>query len=103
MQEIPFVDLHIISVSRSVSDQEGLFEKGCRAYLIKDKDQYRLQFKHTKDAVYEGIFFKEQGTDFNNGLFKFMKNRETLYVQVVEDYVKEFKNVDISESIDNHL
>jgi two-component system sensor histidine kinase KdpD len=103
LQEIPFVDLHIISVSRSVSDQEGLFEKGCRAYLIKDQDQYRLQFKHTKDAVYEGIFFKEQGTDFNNGLFKFMKNRETLYVQVVEDYVKEFKNVDISESIDSHL
>ena len=44
--------------------------------------------------VYEGIFFKEHGTDFNNGLFKFMKNKETLYVHVVEDYVKEFKNVD---------
>ena len=29
LQEIPFVDLHIISVSRSVSDQEGQFEKGC--------------------------------------------------------------------------
>ena len=68
--------------------------------LLKKNDQYRLQFKHTKDAVYEGIFFKEQGTDFNNGLFKFMKNRETLYVQVVEDYVNDFKNVKIShESI----
>ena len=33
--------------------------------------------------VYEGIFLKNIGTDFNNGLFKFMKNKETLYVQVV--------------------
>ena len=29
LQEIPFVDLHIISVSRSLKDQEGQFEKGC--------------------------------------------------------------------------
>ena len=35
LQEIPFVDLHIISVSRSVRDQEGQFEKGVRAYLVK--------------------------------------------------------------------
>ncbi len=100
LQEIPFVDLHIISVSRSVRDQEGHFEKGCRAYLVKEKDQYRIQFTHSKAAEYEGIFFKEQGTDFNNGLFKFMKNRETLYVQVIEDYVKDFTNVDITDSID---
>lgn len=102
LQEIPFVDLHIISVSRSVRNQEGHFEKGCRAYLVKEKDHYRLQFTHSKAAAYEGIFFKEQGTDFNNGLFKFMKNKETLYVQVVEDYVHEFKNVDITDSIDEN-
>jgi two-component system, OmpR family, sensor histidine kinase KdpD len=100
LQEIPFVDLHIISVSRSVRNQEGQFEKGCRAYLVKEQDQYRLQFTYSKAAAYEGIFFKEHGTDFNNGLFKFMKNKETIYVQVVEDYVHDFKNVDITDSID---
>ena len=101
LQEIPFVDLHIISVSRSVSDQEGQFEKGVRAYHVKDKDQYRLQFKHSKDAEYEGIFFKEIGTDFNNGLFKFMKNKETLYVNVIEDYVKDLTTVKMPISNDN--
>jgi two-component system, OmpR family, sensor histidine kinase KdpD len=96
LQEIPFVDLHIISVSRSVRDQEGQFEKGVRAYLLKENEQYRIQFKHTKNAEFEGIFFKDTGTDFNNGLFKFMKNKETLYVQVTEDYVKDFTNVKIT-------
>ncbi|WP_428908876.1 universal stress protein [Niallia sp. Krafla_26] len=103
LQEIPFVDLHIISVSRSVRNQEGLFEKGCRAYLVKENNQYRIQFTHSKAAKYEGIFFKEQGTDFNNGLFKFMENKETHYVQVVEDYVKDFTNVDITETIDESI
>jgi len=96
LQEIPFVDLHIISVSRSVRDQEGQFEKGVRAYLVNENEQYRLKFKHTKNAEFEGIFFKETGTDFNNGLFKFMKNKETLYVHVTEDYVKDFTNVKIT-------
>ena len=96
LQEIPFVDLHIISVSRSVSDQEGQFEKGVRAYLVNENEQYRLQFKHTKEAEFEGIFFKDIGTDFNNGLFKFMKNKETLYVHVTEDYVHDFTNVKIT-------
>ena len=96
LQEIPFVDLHIISVSRSVRDQEGQFEKGVRAYLVKENEQYRLQFKHTKEAEFEGIFFKDTCTDFNNGLFKFMKNKETLYIHVTEDYVDDFTNVKIT-------
>lgn len=96
LQEIPFVDLHIISVSRSVKDQEGQFEKGVRAYLVKENEQYRIQFKHVKNAAFEGIFFKDTGTDFNNGLFKFMKDKETLYVHVTEDYVKDFTNVKIT-------
>lgn len=104
LQEIPFVDLHIISVARSVSDQEGQFEKGVRAYLVKDNEQYRLQFKHTKNAEFEGIFFKETCTDFNNGLFKFMKDKETLYVHVTEDNVRDFTNVNItvSDETNNH-
>jgi len=104
LQEIPFVDLHIISVARSVSNQEGQFEKGVRAYLVKDNEQYRLQFKHTKNAEFEGIFFKETCTDFNNGLFKFMKDKETLYVHVTEDNVRDFTNVNItvSDETNNH-
>ncbi|QED46558.1 universal stress protein [Cytobacillus dafuensis] len=100
LREIPFVDLHIISVSRSLRDQEGLFEKGVRAYLIKDGDYYQLSFNHTKEAEFEGIFFKEHGTDFNNGVFKFMKDKETLQVAVTEDIVKDLRNVRMTEPID---
>ncbi|MGI5891440.1 MAG: universal stress protein [Bacillota bacterium] len=96
LREIPFIDLHIISVSRHLEDPEGYFEKGVRAYLVQDGDTYRLSFNHTKDIVHEGIFFKELGTDFNNGVFRFMNNQETMQVNVTDDYVKELKNIYIT-------
>ncbi|USK59309.1 universal stress protein [Peribacillus asahii] len=102
LREIPFIDLHIISVSRSLKDQEGHFEKGVRAYLIKENDQYRLTFNHTKNVEFEGIFFKELGTDFNNGIFKFMKSKETLQVQVIEDYVKDLTNVNVTATLETY-
>jgi two-component system, OmpR family, sensor histidine kinase KdpD len=100
LREIPFIDLHIISVARALKNEEGMFEKGVRAYLIKEDDHYLLSFKHTKDVEYEGIFFKEHGTDFNNGVFKFMKNKETIQVNVTEDCVKDFTNVSITTQIE---
>lgn len=101
LREIPFIDLHIISVARALKDQEGMFEKGVRAYLVKDGEKYLLSFNHTNDVEYEGIFFKEIGTDFNNGVFKFMKNKETIQVSVIEDYVKDLSNVRISSNSDS--
>ena len=35
--EIPFVDLHIVSVSRELKQTEGFFEKGVRAYLRENR------------------------------------------------------------------
>ncbi|ASV68859.1 universal stress protein [Cytobacillus sp. FSL W7-1323] len=100
LREVPFVDLHIISVSRSLKDEEGHFEKGVRAYLIKDGDHYRLTFKYSNDVEYEGIFFKDLGTDFNNGVFKFMKDKKTLQVECTDDVIKDFKNVDMAPEFD---
>lgn len=89
LNEIPFVDLHVVSVSRDLHDKEGFYEKGIRAYLVKDGDKYRLSFNHTHLDVYEGIFYKEVGTDFNNGVFKFMKDNGTVEVHVNDDIVDE--------------
>lgn len=90
LSEIPFVDLHIISVSRELKNVDGFFEKGIRAYLLQDEKGYKLSFDYTSQQnVYEGIFFKEVGTDFNNGIFKFMKDGKVIEVQVVDDYVDE--------------
>lgn len=92
LNEIPFVDIHIVSVSRELKDQEGFFEKGIRAYLVKEAVGYRLCFNHShREQVFEGIFYKEVGTDFNNGIFKFMKHNHMIEVHVVDDYVKEFE------------
>lgn len=100
LREIPFVDLHLISVSRALRDHEGQFEKGVRAYLTRKGDVYRLSFNYTKDVEFEGIFFKDHGTDFNNGVFKFMRDKETLQVNVTEDIVKELKHVRMIEPLD---
>mgnify|MGYP002478289496 CR=1 FL=1 len=95
LSEIPFVDLHIISVTRELKNKEGFFEKGIRAYLVEEGEGYKLCFDHTSDQhVYEGIFYKEVGTDFNNGVFKFMKGGQVVEVQVVDDYVKSLKEDD---------
>lgn len=84
-----------------MKNPEGQYEKGVRAYLVKEQNGYRLIFNHTKQVMYEGIFFKEHGTDFNNGVFKFMKDQETLQVQVHEDIVNELTNVDIDTNASN--
>jgi two-component system, OmpR family, sensor histidine kinase KdpD len=99
LREIPFVDLHIISVARYLKNPDRNFEKGVRAYLVKEHDNYRLIFKYTKNVEFEGIFFKEFGTDFNNGIFKFMKDQETLQVQVNEDIVSELINVEMDTNL----
>lgn len=100
LREIPFVDLHIISVARYLRDNDRHFEKGVRAYLVKENENYRLIFRHTKDVEFEGIFFKEFGTDFNNGIFKFMKDKETLQVHVHEDIVSDLTNVKLDAALE---
>ncbi len=95
LREIPFVDLHIISVARYLKDPVSNYDKGVRAYLVKDAEDFRLVFKHSKNVVHEGIFFKECGTDFNNGVFKFLHEKKMLHVEVVEDYVKDFTDVEL--------
>lgn len=96
LREIPFIDLHIVSVARHLENIEGFYQKGVRAYLVKEGEVYRLTFKYTKEVAYEGIFFKEVGTDFNNGVFRFMHDQETIQVSVMDDIVTELKNIDIT-------
>lgn len=89
LREMTFIDIHIVSIDRSLkSEDDTMYEKGVRAFLQKDGDTYRLRFTRAKDNLYEGIFYKEIGTDFNNGIFKFInKNGKTCQVHVTEDVV----------------
>lgn len=88
LREVPFADLHVVSVDRGIKDEiEGMFEKGVRAYLVADGDGYRISFTLSKETQYEGIFFKEIGTDFNNGIFKFMHNHKMCQVNIDDDWV----------------
>jgi len=88
LKEVPFVDFHIVSVKRqSVDNDNGNFEKGVRAYIIRDEDNYKITFTCPKREHLEGIFFKEIGTDFDNGIFKFPFEHKMNEVTVKEGYV----------------
>ncbi|MBS4196539.1 universal stress protein [Lederbergia citri] len=83
-----FIDIHIVALDRTVKGGEDIaYETGVRAYLIKEDDGYRLCFTCQKNISHEGIFYKEIGTDFNNGLFKFIHDGKTHQVHVTEDKV----------------
>ncbi|WP_159887814.1 adenine nucleotide alpha hydrolase family protein [Paenibacillus puerhi] len=95
LNELSFVDLHIVSLSRELKVQEGFYEKGIRAYLLEEAGGYKLCFNHTHLDKYEGIFYKEVGTDFNNGVFKFMKDNEMVEVLIHDGFIE-----DINQKID---
>src|SRR5699024_10922989 len=90
LRELVFIDLHIVSVDRAlkVSD-EALYEKGIRGYLKRDDLGYVLSFAKSKENLFEGVFYKEIGTDFNNGMFKYVCGGKSHQVRVMEDRVVE--------------
>lgn len=83
-----FMDIHIVSVDRTIKGIEDTsYEKGVRGFLLKDQEGYQLTFTRSKKNQYEGIFYKEIGTDFNNGIFKYVNHGKTFQVHVTEDRV----------------
>lgn len=88
LRELVFTDIHIVSVDRSIqTDGDVNYEKGVRGFLQKDKNGFYLSFTKSKENYYEGVFYKEIGTDFNNGIFKYVFNGKTYEVQVIENRV----------------
>ncbi|MEW9675574.1 histidine kinase [Lentibacillus sp. L22] len=89
LRAMTFIDIHIVSIDRRLkSNVDTSFEKGVRGFLRKDQDAYRLSFKRSKLNLYEGIFYKETGTDFNNGIFKFINNEGKIcQVHITDDIV----------------
>ncbi|MCP1143294.1 histidine kinase [Lysinibacillus endophyticus] len=88
LKEVPFADFHIVAVKRPVEDElYGTFEKGVRAYVIRDVENYKIVFTCPKTEYLEGIFFKEIGTDFDNGIFKFSYENKMNEVTIKEGFV----------------
>lgn len=88
LKEAPFVDFHIVSVKRqNVGNENGIYEKGVRAYIIRDDENYKITFTCPKFEYIEGIFFKEIGTDFDNGIFKFSFEHKPYEVGIKEGSV----------------
>jgi two-component system sensor histidine kinase KdpD len=89
LREISFVDFHVVSIDRSVEDDDNLFDNGTRAYLVKSDEGYQISFACSDEVIHEGIFYKETGTDFNNGVFKFMRDNKTCQLHVTDDRITE--------------
>jgi two-component system, OmpR family, sensor histidine kinase KdpD len=91
LKEVPFVDFHIVAVKRPTEDDAfDIYEKGVRAYAIADgKNNFKIGFTCPTNQSLEGIFFKEVGTDFDNGIFKFAFNNKMYEVHVTEGIILE--------------
>lgn len=88
LKEVPFVDFHIVAVQRPTEEElYDTYEKGVRAYIIKENENFKVTFTCPKYASIEGIFFKEIGTDFDNGIFKFTYNDKMYEVHITEGLV----------------
>lgn len=92
LRKLAFTDIHIVSIDRTIENPEdAYYEKGIRCYLIRDDESgaLRLCFQHPREFLHEGIFYKEIGTDFNNGIFKFLHKGRTYELHVTEDEITE--------------
>ncbi len=88
LKEVPFVDFHIVSVKRPTEDDAfDVYEKGIRAYLIEGEEEFKIAFTCPKFVAIEGIFFKEIGTDFDNGIFKFTFDQKMHELTITEGIV----------------
>ena len=92
LREMTFTDIHIVSVDRTLkSNEDSKFEKGIRCYIVKDKNAEQLSYKlwsHCPGVYeHEGIFYKEIGTDFNNGVFKFIYHGKTYEIHITENRI----------------
>lgn len=88
LKEVPFVDFHIVSVKRpSEDDSYDIYEKGVRTYLIAQEQEFKVVFTCPKIMHIEGIFFKEIGTDFDNGIFKFNHDGKMYELTITEGIV----------------
>ncbi|MEK4423695.1 universal stress protein [Solibacillus sp. FSL K6-1523] len=88
LKEVPFVDFHIVSVKRPSEDELiDIYEKGVRTYLVEDSESFKVAFTCPKIISIEGIFFKEIGTDFDNGIFKFTYDQTMHEVNITEGIV----------------
>src|SRR5699024_5649851 len=102
LKELVFVDVHIVSVDRALQvNDEAMYERGIRGFLKKDENGYVLSFQKSKDNWFAGVFYKEIGTDFNNGIFKYICGGESKQVRGLEDHVtdsiKEPPNINVKK------
>lgn len=97
LKEVPFVDFHIVSVKRPSEDELiDIFEKGVRAYLVEEGEHFKVAFTCPKNVSIEGIFFKEIGTDFDNGIFKFAYDAKMHEVNITEGLVTDPEKIPLA-------
>lgn len=90
LRELVFIDIHIVSVDRTLEGiDDTIYEKGIRGFLEKADEGYTLRFSRSKNNHFEGVFYKEIGTDFNNGMFKYICGGKSHQVEVMDGRVTE--------------
>ncbi|GAA0382292.1 universal stress protein [Bacillus horti] len=91
LNQIEFIDVHIVSVQRELPQMEDEFEKGVRAYLIKEDEGYSITYNSNLSCGIEGMFFRDIHTDFDNGLFIRHKDHKKVTLRVHNGTIDELE------------
>lgn len=94
---VPSADLHVVPAPRSEDTDNWEYEKGTRAHLrVRNEDSLVLDFDLDEvnlldvqpgAAPISGIFFKDLQTDFDHGVFVFVRDGRVREVSVADAVV----------------
>ncbi|WP_046212551.1 universal stress protein [Paenibacillus wulumuqiensis] len=87
LEELGAVDIHIVAVQRMKARLEETHEDGVEVDVIRTPSGYQIRYETDQPIVTQGVFFKDQHTDFDNGLLKLRMNDEYRYLKVFKGRV----------------
>lgn len=82
LEQLGAVDIHIVAVQRMKARLEETHEDGVEVDVIRTPAGYQIRYETNQPVVTQGVFFKDQHTDFDNGLLKLSINGEYKYLKV---------------------
>ena len=95
LREIPFIDLHIVSVARHIKDRTAITIKAF-GLIWREKAKITGSFLIVQKMPFtKASSSKKRCTDFNNGIFKFVKDDKMRQVEVIDDLVKDLTDVNL--------
>ncbi|MGJ9386142.1 hypothetical protein [Salipaludibacillus sp. CF4.18] len=92
LEKLTNVDVTIIEVNRKNMVEESEYQSGIHAFLSQNEKGYYLTYQNSSESVMEGIFFPNQKTDFETGIFKSIDKDNIHLINICEGKVDDVQS-----------